>query len=122
MSVEFLRFCVVGASGYAVNLAAFAALIEARLSLSSAAVGAFLVAVTNNFVLNRAWTFAAGRGDVVAQGGRYLVVSLAALGSNLLVLHGLTMAGIATVPAQAAAVVVVTPISFLGNRLWSFDS
>jgi putative flippase GtrA len=122
MSVEFLRFCAVGASGYVVNLAVFAALIEARLPLSSAAVGAFLVAVTNNFVLNRAWTFAAGRGDVVAQGARYLTVSLAALGANLAVLHGLTMAGIASVPAQAAAVVVVTPISFLGNRLWSFGS
>jgi dolichol-phosphate mannosyltransferase len=119
---ELVRFCVVGASGYVVNLAVFSSLLAAGMPLSSAAVGAFLVAVTNNYVLNRAWTFATRRGDVVVQGARYLTVSLATLAANLVVLHVLAFAGVAEVPAQAAAIVVVTPLSFLGNRLWSFGS
>lgn len=122
MTVELVRFCVVGASGYAVNLAVFSSLIGAGAPLSAAAVGAFLVAVTNNYVLNRAWTFATRRGDPVLQAARYLLVSVGTLGANVVVLHLLTLIGVAEVPAQALAIVVVTPISFLGNRSWSFAS
>ena len=52
-----------------------------------AAIGSFLVAVTNNYLWNRAWTFRAQRGHVVVPGARFLVVSTLALGANLLVLH-----------------------------------
>jgi putative flippase GtrA len=120
MTIELARFAVVGASGYLVNLGVFASLLGAGLPLASAAVGAFLVAVTNNYVLNRAWTFATRRGDVVDQGLRYLVVSVGALVASVAVLHVLTFAGVSELAAQALAIVLVTPISFLGNRLWSF--
>ena len=50
----------------------------------------------------------------------FLVVSLAALAANLGVLAALVELGVPEVPAQAIAIVVVTPLSFLGNKLWSF--
>ena len=115
------KFCVVGASGYAVNLAVFAALLElAGLHYVAAAIGSFLVAVANNYLWNRLWTFRGQRGHVAYQGLRFLVVSTIALGANLVVLHLLVQAGVGEIVAQAIAIVLVTPLNFVGNKLWSF--
>jgi len=51
---------------------------------------------------------------------RFLVVSTLALGANLLVLHLLVTVGLDEVLAQAIAIVLVTPVNFVGNKLWSF--
>ena len=118
---QLVKFCVVGASGYVVNLVVYTLLLRgAGLHYVLAAIGSFLVAVTNNYVLNRAWTFRHERGHVVLQGLRFLVVSALALGANLLVLHALVSAGMGEVTAQAIAIVLVTPVNFIGNKLWSF--
>ena len=61
--LALVRFALVGASGYVVNLAVFALAVHALgFDYRVAAVLAFLVAVTNNFVWNRRWTFAARDG------------------------------------------------------------
>jgi dolichol-phosphate mannosyltransferase len=118
---QLVKFCVVGASGYVVNLAVYTLLLEvADFHYVPAAIGSFLVAVTNNYLWNRAWTFRHQRGHVVLQGARFLVVSTLALGANLLVLHLLVRAGLGEVVAQAIAIVLVTPVNFVGNKLWSF--
>ena len=118
---QLVKFCVVGASGYVVNLAVYTLLLDAAgLHYISAAVGSFLVAVTNNYTLNRLWTFRSQRGGVAYQGMRFLVVSTVALLANLAVLHGLVSLGLGEVIAQAIAIVIVTPVNFVGNKLWSF--
>lgn len=121
---ELVRFATVGASGYVVNLAVFAALVHAAsVDYRVAATGAFLVALTNNFIWNRVWTFRARAGHAGFQAARFLVVSLGAFAVNLVVLH-LLVAGLHApeVPAQALAIVTATPLNFLGNKLWSFDT
>ncbi len=56
--IQLLKFCVVGATGYAVNLGVYAALVDgAGLHYLGAAVCSFVVAVTNNYTWNRLWTF-----------------------------------------------------------------
>jgi putative flippase GtrA len=118
---QLVKFCTVGAAGYVVNLAVYAALLEwAGVHYIPAAMSSFLVAVANNYALNRAWTFRAQRGSVGAQGLRFFAVSTAALGANLLVLHLLVTAGVGKIAAQAVAIVLVTPLNFVGNKLWSF--
>jgi putative flippase GtrA len=118
---QLVKFCVVGAIGYVVNLAVYTALLEgAGLHYVPAAIGSFLVAVTNNYAWNRLWTFRGQRGHVVFQGLRFLVVSTIALGANLLVLHLLVRAGLGEVVSQALAIMLVTPVNFVGNKLWSF--
>ena len=54
------------------------------------------------------------------QGVRFLVVSSLALAANLVVLHLLVSAGLGEVVSQAIAIVLVTPVNFVGNKLWSF--
>lgn len=115
------KFCTVGAVGYGVNLAAFAFFLDGLdLHYIAAAIGSFLVAVGNNFALNRAWTFRTERGSITGQGLRFLVVSTAALGANLVALHLFVRAGVAELVAQAIAIALVTPVNFVGNKLWSF--
>ncbi|MFN2629266.1 MAG: GtrA family protein [Gaiellaceae bacterium] len=119
--VQLGKFCAVGALGYAINLGVYTLLLrEAGLHYLGAATLSFLVAVTSNYIWNRAWTFRGQRGHVAYQGIRFLLVSLAALAANLLVLQGLVAAGLGKVVAQAIAIVLVTPLNFIGNKLWSF--
>jgi putative flippase GtrA len=118
---QLAKFCAVGATGYLVNLAVYAFLLDvAGLHYLSAAVGSFLVAVTNNYLWNRLWTFRAQRGAVAYQGVRFFVVSTAALLANLAVLEVLVTIGLGEFVSQAIAIVLVTPVNFVGNKLWSF--
>ena len=115
------RFCTVGASGFAVNFAVYTLLLRgADTHYLLAATGSFLVAATSNYTWNRLWTFRHQRGHVGYQGLRFLIVSATALGANLLVLTLLVTSGVEELPAQAAAIVLVTPLNFVGNKLWSF--
>jgi putative flippase GtrA len=51
---------------------------------------------------------------------RFFVVALVSLAANLAVLKVLIDLGTPKVRAQAIAIVLVTPLNFLGNKLWSF--
>ena len=114
------KFAVVGAIGYGINLAVYAALIHAGVHYLAAAVCSFLVAVTSNYTWNRLWTFRAQRGHLGVQGMRFFVVAVASLGANLGLLHLLVTAGTSKFLGQAIAIVLVTPLNFVGNKLWSF--
>jgi putative flippase GtrA len=118
--VQLAKFCTVGASGYVVNLAVYATLLAFDVHYLLAAVCSFLVAVTNNYLWNRAWTFRHRRGHLVFQGFRFLVVSTVALGANLAFLSALVALGVPKLPAQALAIALVTPWNFVANKLWSF--
>ena len=119
--VQLAKFCTVGASGYVVNLTVYTLLLElADFHYLLAAVCSFLVAVTNNYTWNRLWTFRHQRGNVAYQGVRFLVVSVLALSANLVVLEALVALDVGEVLAQAIAIIVVTPLNFIGNKVWSF--
>ena len=120
--LQLARFCAVGASGYAVNLVIYTLLLRgAGLHYLLAATGSFLVAVTNNYTWNRLWTFRGQRGHIAYQGLRFLIISTIALGANLVILYlYVQQLEIGKVLAQAIAIVLVTPLNFVGNKLWSF--
>jgi putative flippase GtrA len=120
--IQLAKFGVVGISGYAVNLVVYALLLkQAGLHYLLAATGSFLVAATNNYIWNRLWTFRHQRGHVAYQGLRFLIVAVIAYGANLLLLTGLVeVVGVDKIVAQAIAIVLVTPLNFIGNKLWSF--
>jgi dolichol-phosphate mannosyltransferase len=118
---QLVKFCLVGSTGYVVNLAVYTVLLKlAGVHYILAAVCSFLVAVTNNYTWNRLWTFRAQRGHYAMQGMRFLVVSLLALGANLAVLQLYVAVGVDKIAAQAIAIILVTPVNFIGNKLWSF--
>jgi dolichol-phosphate mannosyltransferase len=52
---------------------------------------------------------------------RFLTVSALALGIDLIVLTTLVeWVGMSPLAAAAVAIVIATPVSFLGNKIWSF--
>ncbi len=118
--VQLVRFCCVGASGYLINLSVFR-LMDTWMPYLVAFAIAFAVSAGSNFVWNRVWTFSHATGRPHHQFARFLVVSLAALMLDLVLLAVLVeSAGLAKLTAAAVAIVIVTPLSFLGNKLWSF--
>ena len=120
--LQLVRFGLVGGLGFVVNIAVYALCVRVLgIDYHLAAVLAWLVAVANNFILNRHWTFDASSGRAHFQAARFLVVSLVALGFSLLLLVlFVEVVGVPKVPAQALAVSASMPLNFLGNKLWSF--
>ena len=120
--LQLVRFGLVGGVGFVVNLIVYTLFVHSvGVDYRVASVVAWLVAVANNFVLNRHWTFDARGGRARFQAMRFLVVSLVAEAFSLLLLTLFVEgAGIAKVAAQALAVVGSMPLNFLGNKLWSF--
>lgn len=119
--IQLLKFGVVGGSGYLINLGVFA-FLSGNLGVyhAVAAVGAFCVAVTSNFLWNRYWTFGPGEGLAHMQAARFLAVSVGCLVINLVLLELLVSSGMSELGGQAIAVAVAMPFNFLGNKLWTF--
>jgi putative flippase GtrA len=119
--MEVLRYCAVGGTGYVVNLVAFL-IADRSMTYTLAFSLAFVLAATSNFVWNRVWTFRVRHGVPHHQYVRFLTVSAMALCLDLAVLRALVeAAGMAKVSAAALAILVATPVSFLGNKLWTFQ-
>jgi dolichol-phosphate mannosyltransferase len=119
--IQLAKFLCVGASGYVLNLAVFSLLaVGLDVHHIAAATIAFIVAVTNNFWLNRHWTFGARDGHAGFQAARFFTVSVLAFLFSLAVLELLVSAGTPKVLAQAVSLIAATPLNFLGNKMWSF--
>lgn len=120
--LQLIRFAAVGFTGYAVNLAVYAFCIHVLgIDYKVAAVVAFIVSCSNNFWLNRHWTFSAKAEHPFRQSVRFFAVSLLVFLGNYVILIGLVeLAGVGKLLAQVFATAAVTPMSFLLQKLWSF--
>jgi putative flippase GtrA len=120
--IQLFKFLCVGGTGYALNLAVFTLLVTVfSVHHIVAATIAFIVAVLNNFWMNRHWTFGAGDGHAGFQAARFFVVSVTAFLFSLGVLELLvSVFGAPKVLAQAISLAAATPLNFLGNKMWSF--
>ena len=120
--VQLLKFGLVGGSGYLINLGVFAVLAgNLGVHHAIAAIGAFCVAVTSNFLWNRYWTFGPGDGPARLPGGPLLRRQPRLAGDQPGCPGGAgEAAGVGDLAAQAIAVAVAMPFNFLGNKLWTF--
>lgn len=120
--VQLLQFGVVGGSGYVVNLVVFWLFNHPiGIDYRVASIVAFLVAVANNFLINRKWTFDGHHGSMRMQALRFFVVSVSVFVVTWVLLQVLVGAGLAEIVAQAISVALGTPLNFVGNKLWSFS-
>ncbi len=119
---QFWKYCIVGASGYIVNFLIYTIIYGvAGAPYVLAATVSFAVSATNNFLLNKYWTFDNPRGQVSTQARRFIVVSLASWTLNMLLLVlMIEMLSMNEYAAQALSIAAVTLLNFTGNKLWSF--
>src|SRR5439155_566049 len=99
--LQLAKFCAVGLSGYAVNLAVFSFSLKVlTVHHLVAATFAFAVAVMNNFWWNRHWTFKARDGHAGFQAARFFTVSIGAFLIQATILELLvTLADLPKIPA-----------------------
>lgn len=118
------RFLAVGASGFAINLAVFSALVHgAGMDYRLAAVCSNLVALANNFLWNRRWTFKAKDGPAGMQASRFVLVSLCGFVVNLMVLQfAVEFLAVPKLASETLASACAAPVNFLGSRQWAFRS
>jgi putative flippase GtrA len=117
--IQLFKFGLVGASGFAINLVVYKLLLGH--GAHQAAAASFVVAAASNYWWNRHWTFAGQKGSFALQGMRFYAVSVAAFAVNQFWLTVfLDWLGWGKLVAQAVSIVLVTPLNFLGNKLWSF--
>jgi putative flippase GtrA len=119
---QLWKYCLVGASGFVVNLFIFWVMIrQFEGHYMIAGTVSFAVAVTNNFLLNRYWTFGSSERDIFSQASRFLIISITSWALNMLILRLLIEdAGFDPYVAQGLAISTVTILNFTGNKLWSF--
>lgn len=119
--VQLVRFVVVGASGFAANVGAYALAVHGfDFDFRLAAFMGFCAGVTNNFFWHRHWTFGAGDGHAGFQAVRFVMVYGITFIVGLGILQILVDAGYSKVLAQAASQLLITPLNFLGHKFWSF--
>lgn len=118
-----LRFVLVGAGGYVVNLLVFAALFEAGVRYVVASVAAYFISNALMYFGNRYFTFRLGHAGFWSAYVRYLIVGLAVAGLTVAVLVLLVdMVDLHPTFGQALALLIVTPVAFILFKRWTFRS
>ena len=90
--LKFLKFCVVGSMGMAIDFGSTWLLKEkVKINKYVASSTGFILAASSNYLLNRIWTFQNQDPQIVIQYISFIIISLIGLGINNLVIflfHG----------------------------------
>jgi putative flippase GtrA len=119
--IQFIKFGIVGVSNTLLFFAIYTALVKGFgvWYVAASAIG-YIVGAVNGFLLNRRWTFREHVGDSLTP-VRWTVVQGCGLVANLgLVYLFVDGAGLDELLGQACATAIVTVITFLANRAWTF--
>lgn len=118
----FIKYAIVGVLGTAIDLGALYLLVEyARMDVILASVFSFLLAVVNNFILNKAWTFQNKSKNYRKLFIKFLIVSLVGLLLTVSCMHlFVNVANIWYIFAKAITSLIVLSWNFLGNKFWTF--
>lgn len=119
--LQFVKFGIVGVSNTLIFFAVYTLLLKVFGVWYVAASGiGFAVGAVNGFLWNRAWTFKGHVGDALTP-VRWFVVQTSGLLANLgLVYLFVDGVGLDELVGQAVTIVIVTVVTFLANRAWTF--
>jgi putative flippase GtrA len=118
---QFVKFGVVGVSNTLIFFLVYTLLLKVFGVWYIAASGiGFAVGAINGFVWNRAWTFRGHVGDALTPVRWFVVQSSGLLLDLGLVYLFVDGAGLGKLEGQAVTIVIVTVLTFLANRAWTF--
>jgi dolichol-phosphate mannosyltransferase len=122
----FLKFCVVGASGFGVNVGLLALFVEvAGMNKVVAQIPSYQISILTNFAFNEFWTFSdrrtPGLRSFLVRAVKFDLVSQGGWGINLGVYYlALNVAGIYYIVSQIIAIAVATLWNFFVNVMWTW--
>lgn len=118
---QFFKFGLVGFSGLAIDFA-ITYLLKDSLHVNRylANTAGFCAAVSNNYLLNRSWTFKNDDKNLLKQFVKFVLIALVGLGLNTLFILGLSQLHIPFYLAKFMAIVVVFFWNFAANAAITF--
>ena len=120
---QLIKFSIVGGIGTLINLSILFTLTEfLDIHYIASAVFAFIVALTNNFILDKMWTFKERlQYRTFRKYVQFSTISVLTLAVNTGFLYTFVEHfGIWYIFAQVLAIGTAFIINFLGNKLWTF--
>src|SRR6266516_7875818 len=116
-----VKFLIVGAGGYAVNLGIFAALHSTGLAYIVNSIVSYLIANALMYVGNRYFTFRLGHAGFWSAYLRYMIVGTLVAGLNAGILAALVQGtGIDSRIGVAISLLLITPVAFVLFKRWTF--
>jgi len=122
---QFVKFSIVGVSNTLINLLVLFILTDFfHVYYIISAVFAFIVAVTNSFILNTIWTFKEKiKHKAKEKYVKFFIISVLALLANLLILYAFVeYFNMHYLIAQIIGIINNVIINFFGNKLWTFKN
>jgi len=118
----FIKYCIVGATGTFVDLFFLYVLVEyANLPVLTSTTISFILAVINNFVLNKIWTFQNKSKNYRKLFIKFLIVSVIGLGLTVACMYIFVhILFIWYMLAKIITSIVVLTWNFFGNKMWTF--
>lgn len=118
----FIKYSIVGASGTFIDLASLYVFVEyAKIAVIPASILSFLLAVVNNFLLNKIWTFRNPSKNYRKLFIKFLIVSTIGLGLTVGFMYIFTaLFTIWYMFAKALTSLIVLSWNFLANKFWTF--
>jgi len=124
MITKIVKFSSVGALGSITNIAIFSSLTFLSIHYNIASFLAFLVAVTQNYTLNKKWTFKEHNTKTRKKFIKYFILNFSSFLVNLLVLNIVVLnfgdENLTKITAQILGIGVAMGINFLGSYLVIF--
>ncbi|MGB2584293.1 MAG: glycosyltransferase family 2 protein [Dehalococcoidia bacterium] len=123
---RFIKFCIVGASGFCVNLGLLAIFVEvAGMNKVWAQIPSYQVSILTNFMFNEFWTFSdrrtPGLKSFLIRAVKFNLVSQVGWGINISVYYvALNVAGIYYIVSQILAIAVAMMWNFFSNLIWTW--
>ena len=121
---KILKFSSVGALGSITNIAIFSSLIFLDVNYNIASIIAFIFAVTQNYTLNKRWTFKDHNTKTRKKFVKYFILNLSSFMINLGVLNLFVMnfdeGNITKILGQILGIGVAMGFNFVGSYLVIF--
>ena len=123
---RFIKFCIVGASGFCVNLGLLALFVEVvHMHKVWAQIPSYQISILTNFAFNEFWTFSdrrtPGLKSFLIRAIKFNLISQVGWGINISVYYlALNIAGIYYIVSQIIAIAVATLWNFFSNVIWTW--
>jgi dolichyl-phosphate beta-glucosyltransferase len=118
----FIKYAAVGITGTALDVGSLYVFVDLlRIPVLVAAAISFTLAVVNNFILNKFWTFRSSSRSVRKQFIKFFAVSVVGLAlTELCMAVFVFLLGIWYIAAKLMTSVIVLTWNFLANKNWTF--